>query len=230
MNNKKLYEDIGYRIRAFRRNRGMSISELAGHIGKSIATVSKYESGDVTISADVLVDICACLSIEPGTLLPTTVSQAKDSDATRYENYYEDNLYIYWYNGEQNRVRSAFIDNTTGSRTHSILYFDINSPDDIEKATYIYVGEMDYSDTGTVFLYTNSLPPFDKMALRVPSFTRGHPYRTGLVDSISLYYQSVATKIIITSSPVKDPTALMPKLKLSREELQRVRKTNLLIV
>ena len=230
MNNEILYEGIGSRIRALRKSRGMTLGELAGHLGKSIATVSKYESGEVTISVDVLIDICSFFNIDPGTLIPGTSTHTEGVDTIRYEKYYEDLLYIYWYNGEQDRIRYALIDNRNVSRTNSILFFDINSPDDIEKATYIYVGEMNYSDTGTVFLHTNSLPPFDKMTLRVPSFTRGHPYRIGLMATLSLYYQNVAAKVIATSSPVKDPTALMPQLKLSREELQSVRRTNFLIV
>ena len=230
MNNKHLYENLGSRIRAFRKSRNMSLAELAGRLGKSIATISKYESGDVAISVDVLLDICSCFDIDPGTLLPQISSHPENVDTLRYHNYYEELLYLYWYNGEQKRVRKALIDNRNSSRTHSILYFDIDSPNDLESATFIYLGEMNYSDTGTVFLYTNSIPPFDKITVRIPSFTRGASHRVGLMSSVSVYYQNVASKVIATASPVKDPSSLLTELKLNTEDIRTLRRTNFLII
>jgi len=230
MNKESLYENIGFRIRAFRKNRGMSLKDLAGYLNKSIATVSKYESGDVAISIDVLIDICACFDIDPGTLLPGPAPASEDTVIDRYSKFHEDALYIYWYNGEQNRVRSAFIDNMGSHRTHSALYMDINTPKDLEKATFIYTGEMDYSDTGTVFLYTNTMPPFDKMTLRVPSFTRRQTHRIGLMLSLSYYYQNVAAKVVATSVPVRDPSTLLPEVKLTADEIREIRRSNFLIV
>lgn len=120
------------------------------------------------------------------------------------KNFFEDILYIYWYNGEHNRIRSALIDNRSASRTKSILYYDIESTKNIDNSTFIYLGTMNYSDTGSVFVYTNSLPPFDKMTIRIPSFTRAQNYRFGLMTTLSYFYQNVATKIIAASKPLSE--------------------------
>ncbi len=230
MGNNTLYQEIGYKIRSFRKTRNMTLSELADRIGKSIATVSKYESGEVAISIDALIDICKCFNIDPGVMLPMTSTSSDEVNTERYGKFYEELLYIYWYNGGQNRVRTALIDNRGSSRSHTALYMDINSPDEIEKATFIYTGKMDYSDTGTVFLYTNTMPPFDKMTVRVPSFTRRQPHRIGLMLALTYYYQNVAVKVIAASVPIKDPSSLLHELKLTNEEIKDIRRSNFLIV
>ena len=229
MDNKTLYADIGMRIRAFRKNRGMTLSELARILNKSVPTVSKYESGEVAIGIDVLLDICSCFDIAPGALLPDTSSDPESEDTSRYGKYYEELLWLYWYNGEQNCVRSALIDNRNSSMTRSTLYFDIDSAEDLAHASFIYDGEISYSDTGTVFLYSNTIPPFDKLVLRIPSFTRNQPFRVGMFITMNYYYQNVAVKAVVASAPVHDGNTLLPKLKLTNEELREIRRTNFFI-
>ena len=230
MDNRRLYTDIGLRIRALRRSRGMTLSELSRTLNKSVATLSKYESGDVAIGLDVLVDLCRIFNVDAEFLLPGTSTRTGDADLARYEKYFEEILYIYWFNGEQNRVRCALIDNRNSARVKSTLYFDVEDPLDIEKASFIYYGDMTYSDTGTDFNYTNSLPPFDRMSIRIPSFTRKQAYRKGLMTTMSFYYQNVATKILAASAPIRNHDLLLPELKLSNEEIREIRRTNFFIV
>ena len=58
MDSKQLYKEVGLKIRSFRKSRGMSLTEFANLLNKSVSTVSKYEYGEVSINVDVLVDIC----------------------------------------------------------------------------------------------------------------------------------------------------------------------------
>ncbi|WP_287586912.1 helix-turn-helix domain-containing protein [Mogibacterium sp.] len=232
MDNKQLYTEIGLKIRSFRKSRGMTLIELAQLINKSVPTVSKYEHGEVSIGIDILMDICRIFDVDIDIFLPCTSTHPENADIVRYEKFFEDILYIYWYNGEHNRIRSALIDNRSASRTKSILYYDIESTKNIDNSTFIYLGTMNYSDTGSVFVYTNSLPPFDKMTIRIPSFTRAQNYRFGLMTTLSYFYQNVATKIIAASKPLSeaDKKALLPQLKISAEEIKEIKRTNFFIV
>ena len=54
---------VGSRIRMYRKNRHMTIDELASRINKSRATVSKYESGNISIDVSTLLDIAKALDL-----------------------------------------------------------------------------------------------------------------------------------------------------------------------
>lgn len=232
MDNKQLYKEIGLKIRSFRKSRGMSLTELANLLNKSVSTVSKYEYGEVSISTDILVEICSIFNIASDSLLPFTTSTTHDGELARYEGFFEELLYIYWYNKEYNELRYALIDNRNPSRTKSTMYLHVENTKYIDNADYIYLGNVTYSDTGAVFTYTNSLPPFDNTVVRIPSFARNQQYRFGLMTTQSYYYQNVAVKIAATSKPVNecDKPDLLEHLKISPEEIKEMKRTNFFII
>lgn len=54
---------IGQRIRRFRKEKGLSQSELAEQIGKSLRTVQKYEKGEIEVAISVISDIADVLGV-----------------------------------------------------------------------------------------------------------------------------------------------------------------------
>ena len=71
----QISKEIGLKIRAFRKKKGLTINELAIILCKSKATVSKYERGEITIDIDTLYEIAMALSVDIEQLL---VSQRKE--------------------------------------------------------------------------------------------------------------------------------------------------------
>ena len=53
--------EIGQRIRAFRKGKGLSQTELAEKIGKSLRTVQKYEKGEIEVAVSVIGEIAGIL-------------------------------------------------------------------------------------------------------------------------------------------------------------------------
>ena len=55
-NDGKIYtqNEIGLRIRSYRKEKGLSQTELAERIGKSLRTIQKYERGEIEMSVAVL--------------------------------------------------------------------------------------------------------------------------------------------------------------------------------
>ena len=71
---------IGCSIRSFRKNRKMTLVELAKLINKSKATVSKYEKGEIVIDIETLYDIASALGLHIHQLLyyrPKPVNQTQ---------------------------------------------------------------------------------------------------------------------------------------------------------
>ena len=54
---------VGKRIKHFRKKQQMTIEELSDKICKSKSTVSKYESGQISIDVDTLSDIAKVLNV-----------------------------------------------------------------------------------------------------------------------------------------------------------------------
>lgn len=60
---------IGQRIRQFRKEKGLSQTELAEKIGKSLRTIQKYEKGEIEVAISVISDIAAALDIPSSNIL-----------------------------------------------------------------------------------------------------------------------------------------------------------------
>ena len=108
MNSGSFYVTLGQKLRARRRSKHLTLSDLAEKLNKSAATISKYEKGEIFISIDTLVDICRILNIEVSSLLPDTCMTEDPNDVTRYQKYFSECLYLYWFNGEKINCRKQF--------------------------------------------------------------------------------------------------------------------------
>ena len=77
----EIMQEIGKKIKVFRKKRQMTMQELASAIYKSKATISKYEKGQITIDIITLYDIARVLNVQISEFLyhPLPTSQAKTS-------------------------------------------------------------------------------------------------------------------------------------------------------
>ena len=117
MDSYDFYTTLGKKLRARRRTKHMTLSDLSKKLNKSVATISKYEKGEVLISIDTLVDICQILNIDIASLLPITSTDKSAAEIARYQNYFSDKLYLYWFNGEKNCLQKAVLENKNLSLT-----------------------------------------------------------------------------------------------------------------
>lgn len=224
-----IYEDIGKKIRARRRSQNMTIGELAAELNKSVPTISKYENGSIQIGLDVLLDICRILKMDIFSLIPDTYNENGNPDVDRYQKYFTEKLYIYWYNGEKDQIQLCVAENNNLSMK-ATLYYDSDNTDDYFSCNYIYSGDIFYSDTSTVWVFRNQDPPFDTLTLRLPSLSRKGKPRTGLISCISYFYQSIAMKVIASEVPVMDTESLRESLRLSQAELKNVKRSNFMVI
>ena len=79
MDSCDFYTTLGKKLRARRRTKHMTLSDLSKKLNKSVATISKYEKGEVLISIDTLVDICQILNIDIASLLGIWLVYWRDS-------------------------------------------------------------------------------------------------------------------------------------------------------
>lgn len=225
MASNDFYTTLGQKLRARRRSKHITLTELSRRLNKSVSTISKYEKGEVIISIDTLIDICQILNIDIASLLPATSSEKNTADLERYRNYFSEKLYLYWFNGEKNCLQKAVVENKNLSLS-ATMYYDIEDEADYYDAKYIYEGNITYSDTCTVFILVNTKPPFDIMTLRLPSLGNNADYVVGLISTISCYYQSIAMKVAACEGPLPVNEELIDSLRITSEELKNIKRTN----
>lgn len=229
MDTNELYLFIGRTIRTIRKAKHITLSDMARDLNKSVSTLSKYENGQLFMGIDDLLEICRFLSINISSLLPGTETETNAADIQRYSKYFISRLYLYYYSGQKNRVQSSVIlnDNTN---FHSLMYFNVKSIPDFYNCSYVYDGSVEYSDSSMVYVMKNVAQPFDSVMIRIPTLAPANKDRVGLMSTISSYYQSLALKVLVTESPVRDLNRLIPKLKITKDELREISRENFFIV
>nr|WP_288710147.1 helix-turn-helix transcriptional regulator [uncultured Dorea sp.] len=225
MDSSDFYVTLGKKLRARRRTKHMTLSDLSKKLNKSVATISKYEKGEVLISIDTLVDICQILNIDIASLLPITSTDKSAAEIARYQNYFSDKLYLYWFNGEKNCLQKAVLENQNLSLT-ATMYYDVDDTSNYYEANYIYEGDISYSDTCTVFILVNTKPPFDILTLRLPFIGINFKHVVGLISTITYFYQSIAMKVIASENPLPLNDELINALHISSDELKNIKRTN----
>ncbi len=60
---------IGQRIRQFRKEKGLTQTELAENLGKSLRVVQKYEKGQIDLSLSAISDIAEVLDVSAADIL-----------------------------------------------------------------------------------------------------------------------------------------------------------------
>lgn len=60
---------IGERIKKTRKIRNLTLKEIAEYLGKTEATVQRYESGNININNEVLTELAEILSVSPAYLM-----------------------------------------------------------------------------------------------------------------------------------------------------------------
>lgn len=217
-----LYENLGTRLRAHRKAQQLTLKQLAGALHKSLATVSKYEKGEIAVDLETLVDWCEYLNVDIASLLPGT--EKTDLQSQRYTGSYEERLYLYSYLGHKNKIHLDVIENDNVAMK-SVFYLGVTDVNDLSTCRFIYSGSVTYSDSSTGFVFFNTAPPFDMMTLSLPTLSE-QDYRIGMLSSITFAYQNIAIKVLASRVPLTDKEALVEKLMLSQEELTHIRQMN----
>lgn len=225
MNSSSFYITLGQQLRARRRAKHLTLSDLAEKLNKSAATISKYEKGEIFISVDTLVDICTILNIEVSSLLPDTCATEDLNDMTRYLKYFSERLYLYWFNGEKNKLQKAVLVNQKMS-FKTTMYYDVIDVSNCYEANYIYEGKISYTDSFIDIVLSCTEPPFDTLTCSLPSLTRSSTYKVGLLSTISYFYQNIAMKVIASETPLPEDDQLVSTLRLTPEELKNIKRTN----
>ena len=240
MDNAKVSISIltGQKIKHYRKDKKMTIENLAALINKSVSTVSKYESGTISIDIETLLDIAIALDVEIGRLvdyptkLPVTTLPGNPFGTTT--------LYLYQYDGRIKKIVRSLIHLVSDEPNDKIcanFYLNVPCFEEYNKCQYYYKGPVYNYDTVIHFILSNPYNPSGRVAI-----TTVNPYWLNHLGSTTIPFWGVllglsfnpfgpfATKILLSKSPRLEDEELKMQLQFSKEDLRKIKLYNLLVL
>lgn len=235
----ELNEHIGSRIRMYRKVRGMTLQQLADTIHKSRASVSKYETGEITLDIETLFDISKALQVSLNQLTDFQPPAPKPVQAEPYTIrkspfFQAKRLYFYFYDGRYKRLKDGIIDiyeqkNKPGQYEASLSISTV-SPNGRSSEVY-YTGRVVYSDMLIRFSFVNQCNTLEEDLLYIFNPLEIRDSTDGLLCGISSAdFMPCAFRCLVTLTPKEHTEEFRRQLLISKEELKRWQKLNMLIV
>ena len=237
---KELNEHIGARIRSYRKQRNLTLQQLADRIHKSRASVSKYEIGEITLDVQTLYEISLALDVDVGQLMdyniapppPPTVPMHR---GTMNSPFFEaKQLYFYFYDGRYKRLKDGVIHihKTEDPSGMCDAFLSIRSVSASGRSSEIrYTGKVVYSDMLIRFSFVNQYNSLEEDLLYIFNPLELRDFTEGLLCGISSAdLMPCAFKCLVTLNPQEPDDALKNSLLFTTKELKRWQKLNMLVV
>lgn len=229
----------GMQIKMYRKAQKMTLQQLADRIHKSRATVSKYENGEITIDVEALYEISQALGVEFAQLTnyrsePEPAEQEVLPAGGRGAFFEAERLYFYFYEGRYKRLKEGIIairksEEQPGDWDAELTIYG-NAENGGRGALY-YTGKVVYSDMLIRFSFVNRYNTLEEDLLYIFNPLERRDYTEGLLCGISSTdLMPCAFKCLVTLTPQKMDERLMEHLIFTKQEIQRWKRLNMLIV
>ena len=232
---------MGGRIRTFRKLRKMTLQQLADGISKSRATVSKYETGEISMDMETLYEISIVLDIPLGKLTDyrppheeTPIAPAPSWDGAS-PFFKASTLYFYFYDGRYERLKEGLIrvdkDHLREDGCYDASLSLWATTESGRSSEIYYTGTVLYSDMLIRFSFLNQYNKLEQDLLYIfnPLDLRDHT--EGLLCGISSAdLMPCAYKCLVTLSSQENYEELQQRLIFTQKELRRWQRLNMLIV
>lgn len=232
----KLTQEIGQKIKSFRKKRHMTLQELADAIYKSKATISKYENVQIAIDIITLYDIAKILKVHVSQFLynEQTIVQASLSD--KVPSFFKgmSRLYMYYFDGRNNTLVRCVIDileKIDNNVYKAILYMNIKNYEEYQCCENTYAGYMKHFDAITNLTMQNLDTPMEQYIINILASYLDAPTKWALVCGISSRpLMPISTKNLISKKPLPETEELNKKLRISKEDIRLLKLYNMLAI
>lgn len=231
---------IGEKVRMYRKIRGLTLQQLADMIHKSRASVSKYETGEITLDIETLFEISQALRISLNQLTnyqPPAKDSAWGPKAGTLEKspfFQAKRLYFYFYDGRYKRMKDGIIDiyeqHDKPGNYEASLSISAVTPAGRSSEIY-YTGKVVYSDMLIRFSFVNQCNTLEEDLLYIFNPLEIRDSTVGLLCGISSAdLMPCAFKCLVSLTPKEHTEDLQQQLLISKQDIRRWQKLNMFIV
>lgn len=225
--------EIGKNINKFRKKRGFTIVKLAEKLGKSKATISKYERGEIIVDIETLYKIANILDMSIEQLLVSTSRQDLVLNNEISPTFFEgiSQFYAYVFDGRSNKlIRCVFdiLNEISKNKYKVIMYMNFKTFEDYHICENTYCGVIEHYDTLTNILLENQDTSLEKVNISILASFLNSDTKWGLFFGISSRpMMPVATKMLFSKKKLKEDNLLIEKLKINKEDIRLLKIYNM---
>ncbi|WP_322552628.1 helix-turn-helix transcriptional regulator (plasmid) [Priestia megaterium] len=232
----KINQEVGKKVRTFRKCKGMTVQQLANIIYKSKATVSKYESGDIAIDVVMLYKIADALNIQVEQLLylePRQPSILIDNiPSTFFKN--STRFYSYFYDGRNNKLVKCVVDilaQPDTNRYKTMIYMNVRDFKNYQECENTYWGYTEHYDTLTTIILKNQATPLENITINILASFLESEKKWGLMSGVSFRpFMPIALKMLFSKMPLAENQELINELKISKHDIRIMKIYNMLSI
>ncbi|SFQ16063.1 Transcriptional regulator, contains XRE-family HTH domain [Oscillibacter sp. PC13] len=226
------YQEIGARIRMYRKLQGITLENMARQLHKSKATISKYENGHLVMTIDILLDIAAILKISPEHLIALPQKPTMFSIPTASGFFDCSRAYVYFISDCSDRIFHGVLDIQTpnGNCSTATYYSAVESFENYTNCQHILHGQIEFHHDFTYYIADNCINPLEKLFLAVTTPYDTKAYARGLICAHSIPFRvPMAFKCIVSQKILEENDKIREELLINKEDIQVIRKYNALI-
>lgn len=214
-------------LTTYRKSRGLSLEALGKEIGKTKATISKYERGEIIPDILTILEICNALDISLSQLFPIDYNHP----TKYYYNPFNSNkIYLYYY--VENILITSILEIREENNKTYVRFF--NGVKDIHKyadcTSYYYEGKLECDRINGYINLRNVTSEKIKLEKVQISFnipwSKNFKMTNFFILGITPNSVPIIKKGIISTSPINNIKDFYNDLKLSNQDLSDIQKSN----
>ncbi len=228
---------VGKQIRAYRKQRKMTLEELSRIIGKSKSTISKYEKGEIPVDIETLYLIAVTLQVHIEQFfyyLPTITPPERTTDTSPSFFSGVSQFYSYLFDGRNNQLTRCVFDVLSQSEVSGykiMMYMNFRDFDRYQICENTYWGYIEHYDALTNIQLTNQDSPMEKASVQILASYLNSDTKWGLWNGFSTRpMMPIAMKMLFSRTRLREDEALIKRLKVSREDIRLLKLYNMLSV
>ncbi|MCI2114972.1 MAG: helix-turn-helix domain-containing protein [Acidaminococcus sp.] len=229
-------QKIGEQIRKYRKQRGLSLQNLSQRIHKGHATLSKYESGQIIMDVNTLYDIAHALHVRVEQLIYAEPVAGSLDNNMGIPKFFQGvrQFYMYYYDGRINAINRSVVDilERSGDNTFRIMmYMNISDYASYLDCEHTFSGVMQHFDSLTNMHLVNRDTPMDELNLCILATYLDEPKKWGMVSGVSSRpLMPTAARVLVTKVKCKENKELIDSLKISKDDIKKLKLYNMLVV
>ena len=217
---------LGANIRFYRTKCKLTQGELALKVCKSLASISKYESGNCAIDSYTLHCIAAAVGVNVVQLLPTEQPASPTTPSGEYRHTIMKNniFYLFYkaYYSQEIHYSAVEIDWDTN---RAVMYIDVRSTEDYRRCSMVHYGTAACTSACTVIWATNPNAAGDYFKIVINGADWHMGSRVCHISYSTVNWRSITSKGVLTLSHDR-PKTLESDLAFTSQELKSIKKLN----
>lgn len=220
-------KNFANQLSLYRKSRGITLESIGTSIGKTKATISKYEKGEIIPDIITMLEICNVLNLNlnqlfSSSLLPTSKQSVNPFNTNK--------LYVYYYT--ENVLITSILEVINQDNINLVKFYNgiKNTSTYAKDFSYSYEGILECDNTVGYINLHNSISPSTRMEKLQISFnipwSKSINVTNFLILALSPNSLPIVKKGIISTYEIDNFEPFDDDLKISTEELQKIRANN----